>query len=164
MRQHLIRKLLILHIALFFGLPGFAQNRTISGTVMDSDGNPLAGATITIKGTSANTTTNNLGTFRLPVPPQGKTLVITYVDMQNKEVELGSENTYKITLAPQKGLSLQLRFNDVPLEPGESFDMPVSIYGDPDTITEGQTAVTLNVVSEDGKYKVSKFPKSKLER
>ena len=66
------------------------------------------------------------------------------------------EHTYKITLAPQDGLSLQLRFNDVPLDPGESFDMSVSIYGDPEIVDEGQTQVTLNVVSEDGKYSVSK--------
>jgi cytochrome c oxidase accessory protein FixG len=66
------------------------------------------------------------------------------------------EHTYKITLAPEDGLSLQLRFNDVPLAPGESFDMPVSIYGDPEVVEPGQTPVTLNVESEDGKYKVSK--------
>ena len=53
-------------------------------------------------------------------------------------------------------MSLQLRFNDVPLDAGESFDMAVSIYGDPAIVDEGQTPVTLNVVSEDGQYKVSK--------
>ena len=67
-----------------------------------------------------------------------------------------ADHTYKITLAPQDGLSLQIRFNDVPLAPGESFDMSVSIYGDPAIVAEGQTPVTLNVVSEDGQYKVSK--------
>ncbi len=66
------------------------------------------------------------------------------------------EHTYKITLEPQDGLSLQLRFNDVPLAPGESFDMPVSIYGDPSVVESGQTPVTLKVVSEDGKYEASK--------
>ena len=65
-------------------------------------------------------------------------------------------HTYKITLAPQKGLSLELRFNDVPLEAGESFDMPVSIYGDTEVIEAKQTPVTLQVASEDGKYKVTK--------
>ena len=65
-------------------------------------------------------------------------------------------HTYEITLAPQEGLSLEIRFNDVPLDAGESFDMPVSIYGDPDVIEFGQTPVTLNVSSEDGKYHVSK--------
>jgi cytochrome c oxidase accessory protein FixG len=66
------------------------------------------------------------------------------------------EHTYKITLEPEDGLSLQLRFNDVPLAPGESFDMPVSIYGDPEVVEPGQTPVTLHVESEDGQYKVSK--------
>ncbi|MFT5120968.1 MAG: cytochrome c oxidase accessory protein FixG [Psychrobacter glaciei] len=75
------------------------------------------------------------------------------VKLTNKTQE---PHTYKITLAPQEGLSLELRFNDVPLEAGESFDMPVSIYGDPDIIESGQTLVTLNVNSNDGQYMVSK--------
>ncbi len=66
------------------------------------------------------------------------------------------QHTYTLTLAPQEGLSLQIRFNDVPLDPGESYEMAVSIIGDPAIITEGQTPVTLNVVSEDGQYNVSK--------
>lgn len=75
------------------------------------------------------------------------------VKLTNKTQE---PHTYKLTLEPQEGLSLQLRFNDVPLDAGESYDMPVSIYGDPDVIESGQTPVILTVASEDGKYKVSK--------
>ena len=75
------------------------------------------------------------------------------IKLTNKTQE---PHTYKIALEPQEGLSLALRFNDVPLEAGESFDMPLSIYGDPDVIEFGQTPVTLTVTSEDGKYQVSK--------
>ena len=75
------------------------------------------------------------------------------IKLTNKTQE---PHTYKIALVPQEGLSLALRFNDVPLEAGESFDMPLSIYGDPDVIEFGQTPVTLTVTSEDGKYQVSK--------
>lgn len=65
-------------------------------------------------------------------------------------------HNYTITLEPQAGLSLYTSFNEVPLEAGESYDMAVSIYGDPDVVAEGQTPVTLQVVSEDGQYSVSK--------
>ena len=75
------------------------------------------------------------------------------VKLTNKTQE---PHSYKITLTPQDGLSLELRFNDVPLEAGENFDMPVSIYGDPDVIDFEQTPITLNVTSEDGQYKASK--------
>ncbi len=75
------------------------------------------------------------------------------VKLTNKTQE---PHNYKLTLEPQKGLSLQLRFNEVPLDAGESFDMPVSIYGDPAVVESGQTSVTLTVTSEDGKYNVSK--------
>lgn len=66
------------------------------------------------------------------------------------------KHTYNIALEPQKGMSLQLRFNDLPLDPGESYDMPLSIYGDPAVIDKGQTPIVLTVESDDGKYKVSK--------
>ncbi|WP_131667503.1 cytochrome c oxidase accessory protein CcoG [Psychrobacter pygoscelis] len=66
------------------------------------------------------------------------------------------KHNYTIAMEPQDGLSLQLRFNELPLDPGESYDMPVSIYGDPAVINKGQTPVTLTVTSEDGTYSVSK--------
>ena len=75
------------------------------------------------------------------------------VKLTNKTQEL---HTYQVTLAPQDGLSLELRFNNLELKAGESFDMPMSIFGDPDVIEFGQTPVTLNVTSEDGQYQVSK--------
>ena len=63
---------------------------------------------------------------------------------------------YSVKLEPQKGLSLQLRMKEVPLGPGESYDMPMSISGDPALIEQGQTPITLTVTSEDGTYTASK--------
>ena len=62
---------------------------------------------------------------------------------------------YAVTLLPQAGLKLDSRFKTVPLEAGESYDMPVSILGDPKVITQSSVPVKLQVVSVDdgGKYK-----------
>ena len=78
------------------------------------------------------------------------------VKLTNKTQEL---HTYQVTLAPQDGLSLELRFNNLELKAGESFDMPMSIFGDPDVIEFGQMPGNLKrderrrtVPSEQTKY------------
>lgn len=65
---------------------------------------------------------------------------------------------YSIRLLPQDGLSLDSRFKTIPLEPSESYDMPISIIGDPKVITQSKTPIQLEVVSVDdgGKYKAVK--------
>lgn len=65
-------------------------------------------------------------------------------------------HTYHISLEPQDGLTLQLRIDQLPLGPGENYDMPVSIIGDPAVVKPGQTPVVLTVTSEDGTYTASK--------
>ena len=73
--------------------------RTISGTVTDDKGNPLSGVSITIKGTSQGTTTNDKGQFRLVVKEDGNyTLLVSYVGYDNKEIAVGDKNSYSVQL------------------------------------------------------------------
>jgi TonB-linked SusC/RagA family outer membrane protein len=52
----------------------------ITGRVVDSLGNPLEGASVSLKNTNYNTLTDNKGNFTLSSVPEGKyTLVITYI-------------------------------------------------------------------------------------
>lgn len=66
------------------------------------------------------------------------------------------KHTYTITLEPQEGLSLRTRFDKLPLQAGESYDLPVSIFGDPKVVAQGQTPVVMTVTSEDGAFTASK--------
>ena len=63
----------------------FAQTR-VTGKVVDENGEPVIGASILVKGTTIGTVTDIDGNFMLTVPPEGKTLVISYVGMQTQEV------------------------------------------------------------------------------
>ncbi len=64
-----------------------AQVREITGKITDQkDGTPLVGATITVKGTSVSTATGVDGTFSISVPAGAKTLVISSVGFNQKEV------------------------------------------------------------------------------
>ncbi len=77
-----------------------AQNRTITGRIADAQGNPVANASITVKGTSVGTTSGPDGSFSLTVPQNATTLVISSVGFQNREVSLTNEsNNVVITLS-----------------------------------------------------------------
>lgn len=60
---------------------GFAANAqyNISGTITDTDGEALIGATVILEGTDIGTVTDYDGKYALQVPAEGGTLVISYV-------------------------------------------------------------------------------------
>ncbi|MDB5249021.1 MAG: TonB-dependent receptor [Segetibacter sp.] len=51
----------------------------VSGTVKDESGNPLSGASVSIQGTSAGTTTDNAGTYSLKVRGGSHTISVSFV-------------------------------------------------------------------------------------
>jgi hypothetical protein len=63
-RTFKLRRLLNLFILLLIVLPGFAQ-QNLQGKVVDSSGNPVAGATVHIKNGKASVITNNDGSFTI---------------------------------------------------------------------------------------------------
>ena len=56
-------------MALFISLPALAQKIAVQGTVVDETGEPLIGASVIQKGTTAGTATDCDGVFRLQVDP-----------------------------------------------------------------------------------------------
>lgn len=76
----------------------FAQERTITGTVVDEDGLPLPGVTVLIKGTNTGTQTDFDGNYSIPAT-QGDVLVYSFVGMETTEYTVGNVNTIDVTLA-----------------------------------------------------------------
>ncbi len=71
---------------LLFSFGVFAQN-SIKGTIRSTTREPLAGATITVKGTNRSVVTDTTGNFTIDAP-QGSTLLISSVGFQEKEVKV----------------------------------------------------------------------------
>ncbi len=94
-----MRKILTLVTALLllYGSAS-AQNRTVTGTVTDEQGNPVPNASIVIKGTSTGTTSKGDGTFSLSVPSTGTVLVFSSVGMATQELTVGSSDAYTVAL------------------------------------------------------------------
>jgi len=81
------RKILFLSVLLLFGvsLVSAQQNLSVSGVVTDaSDGNPLVGVTVMIKGTTTGTSTDANGKYSINAP-QGSTLVFSFLGMDKQE-------------------------------------------------------------------------------
>ncbi|MEP6677173.1 MAG: carboxypeptidase regulatory-like domain-containing protein, partial [Ferruginibacter sp.] len=79
-KNHSFRKLVLsLLVILFSAAFANAQTGTISGTVKDVNGNPLAGASVTIEGQSKGTTTDASGNYSLKIAAGNYVVVISYV-------------------------------------------------------------------------------------
>ncbi len=69
-----------------------AQDQTVTGIVIDaSDGKPMAGVTVAVKGAAAGTVTNQNGSYELVIPEQAQYLVFSYVGMKSVEAAIDSE-------------------------------------------------------------------------
>ncbi|SHJ80116.1 iron complex outermembrane recepter protein [Tangfeifania diversioriginum] len=74
------------------------QQRGISGLVTDSDGQPLPGVTLVVKGTTTGTITDGDGRFQLEIPEGAETLVFSFVGMERQEVPIEGRTTFTIVM------------------------------------------------------------------
>lgn len=63
---------------------------------------------------------------------------------------------YVLSITAPKGFTLNTRFESIPLDAGESYDMPVSIAADPQAIEQTEVPVVFNIDSKDGNYHASR--------
>lgn len=88
---------LMLLLFLFFSATSFAQNITIKGKVLKEDGTPVAGASVTIKGTGNGTSSNDQGEYQLSAAGNA-TLVISAVDFVTQEIKVNNRTSVDIKL------------------------------------------------------------------
>jgi TonB-linked SusC/RagA family outer membrane protein len=76
----------------------FAADQVITGKVQDEKGNELAGATVTVKGTSKGTNTDAEGNYRINVASAEDVLVFSYIGYAKQEILVGSKTTINVKL------------------------------------------------------------------
>jgi TonB-linked SusC/RagA family outer membrane protein len=99
---------------LIFGLPETARSETvngtvngtqqtkgstITGTVLDENGEPIPGATIIVKGTTHGVITDMDGTFTIQATPANQ-LEISYLGYQKLTIPVGQQTYINVALAP----------------------------------------------------------------
>lgn len=76
----------------------FAQNITVNGTVVDSQNEPVIGATILVKGTTSGTVTDIDGNFILSNVASNAILHISYVGMRGQDVAVNGRTTIAVKM------------------------------------------------------------------
>ncbi|MCX6308097.1 MAG: TonB-dependent receptor plug domain-containing protein, partial [Bacteroidia bacterium] len=93
-------RILFLSFFLFatFLHPLIAQTKiAVKGVVSESNGSPIIGANITLKGTTAGTMTSIDGSFSLSVPSNG-ILIVGCLGFEKEEVSINGKTRFHITL------------------------------------------------------------------
>src|SRR3546814_6257059 len=93
-------------LALLWFLPAsYAQQGTVSGRVVDQQGQPLEGVTVTVQSQSRQTVTDNTGNYRIAAT-SAHTLVFSLVGMAPQEVVVGNRSAINVTLTDRQSTRL----------------------------------------------------------
>ncbi len=100
---------LIITISLMVFLTMQAQGQRITGKVTNSnDGSPIAGAKISLKGTSKAVYSGPNGNYALDIDNGHRILVFSFTGFQTKEVKVAGRRTVNVQLTPEVKLSEEL--------------------------------------------------------
>ena len=82
----------------FSGVIAFAQNKTVTGTVVDNFGEPVLGANVIVAGTTNGATTDLDGNFSIADVPADATLKVSFIGYVAQEVPVAGQSKFKIVL------------------------------------------------------------------
>ncbi|HSC55529.1 MAG TPA: TonB-dependent receptor [Phnomibacter sp.] len=85
--------------------PAGTSTRPVTGKVTDENGQPLADATVEVENSNVRTITAKDGTFKLQLPADAKRLVISFVGMETKTIEIGSQDAFSVGMKSMAGTS-----------------------------------------------------------
>lgn len=149
-------RLVAFGLLLISSVTAFAQIR-VSGTVVDTEGEPLAGATVLEKGTSNGTSTDIDGNYVITVN-EGKTLVFSYVGYNSQEVKVTGPK-HDVTLSDNAELLDEvvvvgygtMRRKDVTgsISTVNAKDLNVGSYTDPGQLLQGKVPGLVVVQNSD---------------
>ncbi len=87
--KNLTFKIVLIFAIMAMAGSAYAQNRQVTGTVKDTTGAPVIGASIAVEGTSLGTTSNIDGSFAINVPQGDATLVVSFLGYRTQRISTG---------------------------------------------------------------------------
>ena len=100
MLKHLMKVTSVLAIlfTVWGGVTASAQNRTISGKIVDANGEPVIGAAVTVVGNSRIGTASDVdGNFSLSVPA-GSSISVESIGFQAQTIKVGDQSIINVTM------------------------------------------------------------------
>lgn len=98
--NRLLKALILCPILLFIAIVSQAQTKTITGKISDEKGNPIAGASVIVKGGKGGTTTDASGNFRLNAPAGANEVTVSYIGYTSQDVSITSTSDIAVSLQP----------------------------------------------------------------
>lgn len=92
MIKHFLKKALLLQFFLLLSCILFAQQKTVTGKVLDADNKPIQGVTVGVKGTTTNVATDANGAFSIVVPSSQSVLKFTSAGYIADEQTVGTKS------------------------------------------------------------------------
>ncbi len=80
----------------------FAQKRTITGSITDSDNQALPGTTILIKGSTIGVISDAKGNYSIDAPTSAKALVFSFTGFTAQEITIDNRSTINVQLLPDE--------------------------------------------------------------
>jgi len=74
------------------------EEKTVTGVVTDSNGQPLPGVAVVVKGTTTGTVTSADGNFQLKIPSNAETLQFSFVGMKSQEIPVAGNTTFTVVM------------------------------------------------------------------
>lgn len=96
--KRVVESIFLLLFFVFVAADSYAQQRTITGSVTDQQGEPLPGVTVVVAGTTIGTVTNGDGDFSLAIPTDAEMLQFSYVGMRTHEVLIEGRTNFNVTM------------------------------------------------------------------
>ncbi|MEX6688191.1 TonB-dependent receptor [Danxiaibacter flavus] len=130
-----MKKILLLPLLIVSFIVGYSQGKVVTGKIADQANKPLAGATVTLKGTTVNTVSDESGNFEINTGTQvNPVLTITFVGYLPQEYSVRNRS----------GLSIQLQqdvqaLNDVVVI-GYGVQRKKDVTGASSTVKAGEIA------------------------
>lgn len=144
-------------LSLFLGSISISAQNNITGTVTDTQGEPLTGASVLIKGTQQGVSTDIDGNFALKVA-QGKTLVVSYIGYITQEVLVKGTNLNIVLKEDQQILdevvvvgygTMQRKDLTGSISTVQAKDLNVGAYTDPGQLLQGKVPGLVVVQNSD---------------
>lgn len=140
MRKTILLKLVLL---LLVSVQAMAQNRTVTGSVVDKATNEaIAGVNVVVKGTTIGTATDADGKFSFSVPESSNTLIISFIGYVTLELTVPPSNSVNVSLESAIG-----QLNEVVISVGRGSQrtitdtpLPVDNFTASDLKTTGQVS------------------------
>lgn len=94
-----MRKLFTVFMCLLLAVTQLtAQNKTVTGKVTDTEGKPVSGASVQVKGTRLGVSANDAGVFTINVPSTASILTVSGVGFVSQDVRIGSSSVVNVLL------------------------------------------------------------------